>query len=226
MPVAAAVAAVVSLAVGAAAAADPGVTAREIVIGGTVPLSGEAAAFGSVGPGAKAYFDYVNAKGGVNGRRIRYVFYDDAYNPAQTVQLTRRLVEQDKVLAIFNSVGTANNLAVREYLNALEVPQLFVGRRLAGARREPEALPVDDALSAELPRRRCGLRSRCAQTPTRREDRCAAREHGARQGHDARALARDCRQGPEGRRLGELRVHRRGRLRPGRPARRHRVRIR
>jgi ABC-type branched-subunit amino acid transport system substrate-binding protein len=107
--------------------ADPGVSATEIVIGGTVPLSGEAAAFGSVGPGAKAYFDHVNASGGVNGRRIRYVFYDDAYNPAQTVQLTRRLVEQDGVFAIFNSVGTANNLAIREYLNVRKVPQLLVG---------------------------------------------------------------------------------------------------
>ena len=92
-----------------------------------MPLSGEAAAFGSVGPGAKAYFDYVNGKGGVNGRKIRYVFYDDAYNPAQTVQLTRRLVEQDKVFAIFNTIGTANNLAIREYLNAGGVPQFLVG---------------------------------------------------------------------------------------------------
>ena len=92
-----------------------------------MPLTGEAAAFGTVGPGAKAYFDYVNAKGGVNGRKIEYRYYDDAYNPAQTVQLTRRLVEQDKVFAIFNSVGTANNLAIRDYLNAQKVPQLFAG---------------------------------------------------------------------------------------------------
>ncbi|HEY7381606.1 MAG TPA: ABC transporter substrate-binding protein [Gaiella sp.] len=113
--------------VGAGAAAEPGVSPTEIVVGGTVPLSGEAASFGAVGPGAKAYFDYVNSRGGVFGRKIRYVFYDDAYNPAQTVQLTRRLVEQDGVFAIFNSVGTANNLAVREYLNAARVPQLFVG---------------------------------------------------------------------------------------------------
>jgi branched-chain amino acid transport system substrate-binding protein len=63
----------------------------------------------------------------VHGRKLEYRYYDDAYNPAQTVQLTRRLVEQDKVFAIFNSVGTANNLATREYLNAVEVPQLFVG---------------------------------------------------------------------------------------------------
>ncbi len=112
---------------GAASQADPGVTPTTIVLGGTVPLSGEAAAFGAVGPGAKAYFDYVNAKGGVHGRRIDYRYYDDAYNPAQTVQLTRKLVEQDKVFAVFNSVGTANNLAVRDYLNAGKVPQLFAG---------------------------------------------------------------------------------------------------
>ncbi|MGH3135162.1 MAG: ABC transporter substrate-binding protein [Gaiellaceae bacterium] len=126
-----AVAAVVALAVaagaGASPTADPGVTATSVLVGGTVPLTGEAAAFGAVGPGAKAYFDYVNAKGGVNGRKIEYRYYDDAYNPAQTVQLTRRLVEQDRVLAVFNSVGTANNLAIRDYLNAQKVPQLWVG---------------------------------------------------------------------------------------------------
>jgi len=109
------------------ALADPGVTPQQIVLGGTVPLSGEAAAFGSVGPGAKAYFDYVNAHGGVYGRKIVYRYYDDGYDPSRTVQLTRQLVEQDKVFAIFNSVGTANNLAVRDYLNALKVPQLFAG---------------------------------------------------------------------------------------------------
>jgi len=112
---------------GARPAADPGVTATSVLLGGTVPLTGEAAAFGTVGAGAKAYFDYVNARGGVHGRKISYRYYDDAYNPAQTVQMTRRLVEQDKVFAVFNSVGTANNLAIREYLNAQKVPQLFAG---------------------------------------------------------------------------------------------------
>ena len=113
-------------AAGATSAADPGVTPTSILLGGTVPLTGEAAAFGSVAPGAKAYFDYVNSKGGVNGRKIEYRYYDDAYDPAQTVQLTRRLVEQDRVFAIFGSVGTANNLAIRDYLTAQRVPQLFV----------------------------------------------------------------------------------------------------
>ena len=118
---------VATTAAGAAGSADPGVTSSTILIGGTVPLSGEAAAFGTVGPGAKAYFEYVNSKGGVNGRKIDYRFYDDEYNPAQTVQLTRQLVEQDRVFAIFNAIGTANNLAIRDYLNAQKVPQLFSG---------------------------------------------------------------------------------------------------
>ena len=110
---------------GAAPTADPGLTGTSVLLGGTVPLTGEAAAFGTVGAGAKAYFDYVNARGGVRGREISYRLYDDAYNPAQTVQLTRKLVEDDGVFAIFASVGTANNLAIREYLNAQGVPQLF-----------------------------------------------------------------------------------------------------
>ena len=114
-------------AAGATTSADPGVTPTSVLIGGTVPLSGEAAAFGTVGPGAKAYFDYVNSTGGVNGRKVEYRYYDDAYNPAQTVQLTRKLVEQDHVFAIFNAIGTANNLAIRDYLNAQKVPQLFAG---------------------------------------------------------------------------------------------------
>lgn len=112
---------------GASPGADPGVTSTSVLLGGTVPLTGEAAAFGAVGPGAKAYFDYVNGKGGVNGRKISYVYYDDAYNPSQTVQATRRLVEQDRVFAIFSSVGTANNLAIRDYLNGMKVPQLYAG---------------------------------------------------------------------------------------------------
>jgi branched-chain amino acid transport system substrate-binding protein len=121
------VALVLASAAGAASTADPGISSKRILIGGTVPLSGEAAAFGSVGPSAKAYFDYVNARGGVNGRRIEYRYYNDQYNPNLTKQLTAKLVEQDKVFAIFNSVGTANNQAIQPYLNSKKVPQLFVG---------------------------------------------------------------------------------------------------
>jgi branched-chain amino acid transport system substrate-binding protein len=105
--------------------ADPGVTATSILLGTTSPLTGTASAYASVARGADAYFKYVNARGGVNGRSITNTIVDDAYNPAQTVQATRKLVEQDKVFAIFNALGTEHNDAIREYLNANKVPQLF-----------------------------------------------------------------------------------------------------
>jgi len=105
----------------------PGVTPTQILIGGTVPLSGQASAFGAVGPSANAYFKYVNAHGGVNGRTIKYLYRDDGYDPSRTLDETRRLVEQDKVFSIFNTVGTEHTIAIRGYLNALGVPELFAG---------------------------------------------------------------------------------------------------
>ena len=107
-------------------AATPGVTSTEVVIGGTIPMTGVASAYKTVGLGAAAYFRYVNAHGGVNKRKIRYIIRDDQYDPAQTIGKTRELVEQDHVFAIFNSLGTEHNLATRPYLNAVKVPQLFV----------------------------------------------------------------------------------------------------
>jgi ABC-type branched-subunit amino acid transport system substrate-binding protein len=104
----------------------PGVTATTITIGGTVPLSGIAAAYSAVARGADAYLKYVNAGGGVNGRAIAYKYLDDAYNPAQTVQQTRQLVQQDNIFADFNSLGTEQNIAIREFLNSQKIPQLFV----------------------------------------------------------------------------------------------------
>src|ERR687898_967788 len=104
-------------------AAEPGLT--EIEIGGTVPLSGIAASYASVGRGAEAYFKYVNARGGVNKRKITYKYVDNQYNPEQAVQAVRQLVQQDRVFAIFNSLGTEHNLSVRSFLNATKVPQLF-----------------------------------------------------------------------------------------------------
>jgi branched-chain amino acid transport system substrate-binding protein len=104
----------------------PGVTSNQVLIGGTTPLSGPASAYSSVAKGASAYFRYVNAHGGVNKRKIKYVYKDDAYDPSKTIEATRELVQQEKVFAIFNSLGTEHNLATRSYLNALKVPQLFV----------------------------------------------------------------------------------------------------
>jgi ABC-type branched-subunit amino acid transport system substrate-binding protein len=112
--------------VASGAASETGVTSNEVLIGGTTPLSGPASAYQSVARGAAAYFKYVNAKGGVNKRKIKYVYKDDAYDPSKTADKTRELVQQDKVFAIFNSLGTEQNLATRAYLNAIKVPQLFV----------------------------------------------------------------------------------------------------
>ena len=109
----------------AGSSADPGVTSTSILLGGTSPLTGPAASYASVARGAKAYFDSINAKGGVAKRKIEYDIVDDAYNAAQTVQGVRRLVEQDKVFAVFNTLGTESNLAIRDYLNQMKVPQLF-----------------------------------------------------------------------------------------------------
>ena len=114
-------------AVALAPAATPGVTSTTITIGGTVPLSGPAAAFGSVARGSDAYFKYVNARGGVHGRKIVYKYVDDGYEPAKTVVATQQLVEQEKVFALFDTVGTDNALAIREYVNDRKVPALFVG---------------------------------------------------------------------------------------------------
>jgi branched-chain amino acid transport system substrate-binding protein len=113
-------------AAGARPAATPGVTATEIVLGATGPLTGAESQYEPVLSGALAYFDYTNLHGGVYGRKIVYKLEDDQYDPAQTVPATTKLVEQDKVFAIFNSIGTEHALAVRSYLNDHQVPQLFV----------------------------------------------------------------------------------------------------
>jgi branched-chain amino acid transport system substrate-binding protein len=120
-------AAALTLPAGGVSGGTPGVTSTQILIGGTVPLSGNASAFGTVGPGANAYFKYVNAHGGVYGRKVKYLWRDDGYDPSRTVEQTRELVQQDKVFAIFNTVGTEHNLAIRGYLNAIKVPQVFGG---------------------------------------------------------------------------------------------------
>ena len=108
-------------------AATPGITPTQITLGATIPITGPAAAYGSVGRGADAYFKYVNSKGGVFGRKIDYKYLDDEFDVAKTITLTRQLVEQDQVFAIFNSVGTEHALAIRSYLNDRKVPQLFIG---------------------------------------------------------------------------------------------------
>ena len=105
---------------------DPGASDTEIKIGHIVPYSGLASPYGVIGKTEAAYFDKINAAGGVNGRKIRFISYDDGYNPAKTMEHARKLVESDEVLLIFNSLGTPTNTAIRKYMNRNKVPQLFI----------------------------------------------------------------------------------------------------
>jgi branched-chain amino acid transport system substrate-binding protein len=127
------IAAVVAIAlVGSATAAmsarslDPGVTGSTITIGGTYPLTGPAALYGTIPYAYQAYFAWWQANHSINGRKIKWIFYDDQYDPSQTVPLTQKLVEQDHVFAIVGSLGTAPNLAIRPYLNNHHVPQVLI----------------------------------------------------------------------------------------------------
>ena len=119
---------------------DPGASDKEIVIGSIHPYSGPASAYGAIGKAIGAYFDMVNAEGGINGRKIKYIPMDDGYNPAKTVEQARKLVEQDEVLIVFDPLGTAPNTAIHKYMNDKKVPQLFVA---SGATKwgDPKSFP-------------------------------------------------------------------------------------
>jgi len=104
----------------------PGIAGKEILIGNINPYSGPASAYGTIGRSIAAYFKKVNDEGGVNGRLLNLVSYDDSYSPPKTVEMARKLVEQDNVLLIFQSLGTPPNSAIHKYMNAKKVPQLFV----------------------------------------------------------------------------------------------------
>jgi len=105
---------------------DTGATDTEIKIGNIMPYSGPASAYGTIGKAEAAYIQMINDQGGVNGRKINFISVDDGYSPPKTVEMARRLVEQDQVLFIFGSLGTPPNSAIHKYMNAKKVPQLFV----------------------------------------------------------------------------------------------------
>ncbi|MDB5568220.1 MAG: branched-chain amino acid transporter substrate-binding protein [Tardiphaga sp.] len=105
---------------------DTGASDTEIKIGNIMPYSGPASAYGVIGKTEEAYFRKINAEGGINGRKINFISYDDAYSPPKTVEQARKLVESDEVLFIFNSLGTPPNSAIQKYMNSKKVPQLFV----------------------------------------------------------------------------------------------------
>ncbi|MGY3107831.1 ABC-type branched-subunit amino acid transport system substrate-binding protein [Bradyrhizobium sp. LM6.9] len=105
---------------------DTGATDTEIKVGNIMPYSGPASAYGIIGRTEAAYFKKINDEGGINGRKINFISYDDAYSPPKTVEQARKLVESDEVLLIFNSLGTPPNSAIHKYMNSKKVPQLFV----------------------------------------------------------------------------------------------------
>ena len=123
----------------------PGVTDTEITIGQTMPYSGPASAYGVQGRIEEAYYAMINAKGGINGRKIKLISLDDAYSPPKTVEQTRKLVEQEEVLAVIGSIGTPTNSAIQKYMNQKKVPQLFVSSG-AGKWDDPKNFPWTTAL--------------------------------------------------------------------------------
>ena len=136
-----AAAAALAASAGTARADDtPGITDTEIKIGNTMPYSGPASAYGVIGRTEAAYFKMINEQGGVNGRKINYISLDDAYSPPKTVEQVRRLVEDEKVAFLFQTLGTPPNLAIRPYCNANKVPQLFVSTG-ASTFADPEHFP-------------------------------------------------------------------------------------
>jgi branched-chain amino acid transport system substrate-binding protein len=143
-PFALSAACIVVIACCTAASADkkyaPGVTDTEIKIGNIAPYSGPASAFGILARVQDAYFKKINAEGGVSGRKIKFISYDDAYSPPKTVEQARKLVESDEVLLIFSPIGTPGNAAIQKYMNSKKVPQLFVA---SGASRwnDPKTFP-------------------------------------------------------------------------------------
>jgi branched-chain amino acid transport system substrate-binding protein len=105
---------------------DPGATDKEIKVGNIMPYSGPASAYGTIGKVQAAYFKMINDQGGINGRRINFISVDDGYSPPKTVEMARKLVEQDEVLLVFQPLGTPSNSAIQKYMNTKKVPQLFV----------------------------------------------------------------------------------------------------
>src|SRR3979490_219079 len=119
---------------------DPGATDTEIKIGNIMPYSGPAPAYATSGKTEDAYFNKLNSEGGINGRKINFISYDDGYSPPKTVEQARKLVESDEVLLIFNPLGTPGNTAIQKYMNSKKVPQIFVSTG-AAKWKDPKHFP-------------------------------------------------------------------------------------
>src|ERR1700757_90351 len=149
----------ISLAITPAAAQkkyDEGASDAEIKIGNTNPYSGNASAYGVIGKTIEAFFKKVNDEGGINGRKITFITYDDGYSPPKTREMVRKLVEEDKVLFVFQTLGTPSNTAIQKYMNQQKVPQLFVA---TGASKwgHPKQFPWTMGWQPPLHHRSCDL---------------------------------------------------------------------
>jgi ABC-type branched-subunit amino acid transport system substrate-binding protein len=154
---------------------DPGATDTEIKIGQTVPFSGPASAYATIGKAQAAYFKMVNDQGGVNGRKINLIQYDDAYSPPKAVEQVRKLVESDVVLLTFQIIGTPSNAAVQKYLNAKKSAAIVCGYRRVQIHRSEE-FPLDARLQPQLFRRGPRLRAVHPQELPERQNRRALSE--------------------------------------------------
>ena len=148
---------------------DTGATDTEIKIGQTVPFSGPASAYAGIGKTQAAYLKMINEQGGINGRKLNLIQYDDAYSPPKAVEQVRKLVEGDEVLFTFQIIGTPSNAAVQKYLNAKKVPQLLAHRRVALLGSAERAL--DHRVQSELPVGSPHLREVYSEESPRRQDR-------------------------------------------------------
>jgi hypothetical protein len=172
----------------------PGVTDTEIKIGQTMPYSGPLSGAGTVGRAELAYFEMLNEEGGINGRKVRLISLDDAFSPPKTVEQTRKLVEEEQVLAIFGTIGTAPSAAVQRYLNERKIPQLFIQ---SGASRlcRPRTFSMEPVDQRRLPGRGAHL---CPVYPREQAERARRRPLSERrlwQGLSRRAESRSRRAG-------------------------------
>ena len=175
----------------------PGASDTEIKIGNTMPYSGPASTYGTIGKSEAAYFAMINEQGGINGRKINFISRDDGYSPPKTVEQVRRLVEQDQVLPLFNTFGTPPNTAIQGYLNDNKVPQLFVA---TGANKwnDPKHYPWTIGWPAQLPDRGAHLGPLHPQERPRRQDRACS----IRTTISARTTSPACAKGSATRRTG------------------------
>ena len=136
---------------------DTGASDTEIKVGNIMPYSGPASAYGVIGKTEEAYFKKINAEGGVNGRKITFVTYDDGYSPPKAVEQARKLVESDEVLVVFNPLGTPSNSAIQKYHERQEGAAAVRRHRCHQVER-PQGTSLDDGLAAQLPERSADLR--------------------------------------------------------------------